>query len=72
MATNKSKNKEKSSRKKNNKNIISLLLPISILAIIIYILYKIISLIVVPTEMFMIKNDAISKEESVVRICDKR
>lgn len=57
----------------NNKNkIIKILLPISIIAIIIYLLYTIIHLIIIPTDMFIIKNDVISTEETTIRIRNKR
>lgn len=69
MATKKtkmSKNKKKSSYKINKKKIVKILLPISILTIAIFILYTIINLIIVPTEMFIIKNDTISTEEGSI------
>lgn len=73
MATKKSKmSKKKSSYKINKKKTIKILLPISMLAILVLILYTIINLIINPTEMFVIKNDTISTEESAIRICNKR
>lgn len=69
MATKKtkmSKSKKKSSYKINKKKIVKILLPISILTIAIFILYTIINLIIVPTEMFIIKNDTISTEEGSI------
>ncbi len=69
MATKKtkmSKSKKKSSYKNNKKKIVKILLPISILTIAIFILYTIINLIIVPTEMFIIKNDTISTEEGSI------
>lgn len=69
MATKKtkmSKNKKKSLYKINKKKIVKILLPISILTIAIFILYTIINLIIVPTEMFIIKNDTISTEEGSI------
>lgn len=64
--------KKTSPQKINKKKIIRVLLPISIVAIIVYLLYTIIHLIIVPTDMFVIRNDIISAEETTIRICNKR
>lgn len=70
MATKKTKVSKKTHNKKlqkiNKKKIGEILLPASVLAIAIFILCTIINLIIVPTEMFVIKNDMISLEESVI------
>ena len=61
----------KKSKKTNKKDIIKMLIPLVVAVIFIYIVYKIISLIVVPTDIVMIENGIIFNEESATRICDK-
>ena len=60
------KSKKKSLYKKNKNKMIKAILPISIIIVVMFILYKIISLIVAPTEIFVIKNDKISAEENEI------
>lgn len=64
------KNKEKTLKEKINNisksKTLKILLPICIVSIIIYILYTVIRLIIVPTDMFIIENGTISSEESTV------
>ena len=57
---------KKKSKKNNKKRIIELILLASIVILIIYVIYSIISLAVVPTEVFMVQNDTISQEESSI------
>ena len=62
-------------RKKVNKdsdNILKMLIPLIGVIIFIYTLYKIISLIVVPTDIVIIENGTIFNEENAVRLCYKR
>jgi len=56
---------------KDNKNILKMLIPLIGAIIFIYMLYKIISLIIVPTDIVMIENGTIFNEESATRICYK-
>lgn len=57
---------KKKSKKNNKKRIIELVLLASIVTLIIYVIYSIISLAVIPTEVFMVQNDTISQEESSI------
>ena len=57
---------KKKSKKNNKKRIIELILLASIVTLIIYVIYSIISLAVVPTEVFMVQNDTISQQESTI------
>ena len=67
LATNK---KRKTNKKKTNrKNIAKILISSIVIFIIAYIIYKIVSLIAVPTDVYMIENGTISDEESAIRIC---
>ncbi|MBQ2917335.1 MAG: hypothetical protein IJE59_04110 [Clostridia bacterium] len=66
VSKNSKKPHNKKSRKINKNKISRVLLPATALAIGMFILYTIINLIIVPTEMFVIKNDTISSEESVI------
>ena len=62
-------------RKKVNKdsnNILKMLIPLISASIFVYVLYKIISLIVVPTDIVMIENGTIFNEEDAIRLCYKR
>ncbi len=54
------------SKKIDKKDIVKMLIPLIIVALFIYVIYKIISLIVIPTDMFMVENGTISDEESSV------
>lgn len=66
MATKKTKqSKNKEVRKSKNK-IAKIILPITTISIVIFILYTIINLIIVPTDMFVIKKDIILSEESAI------
>ena len=60
------KNKDSKKKTKHKNKIVKSLLPITALAIVIFIIYTIINLIIVPTEMFVINKDIISKEESSI------
>lgn len=62
----------KKSKKTNKKDIIKMLIPLIVAVIFIYVLYKIIKLIIVPTDIVMIENGTIFNEESAIRICYKR
>lgn len=70
MATKSNKNVK--SRKLNNKKIAKLLIPLIAIVLFIYIIYKVISLIIVPTDIYMIENGTIYNEEDAVRLCNKR
>lgn len=59
-------------KKVNKQNILKMLIPLTGTIIFIYILYKIIQLIIVPTDIIMIENGTIFNEESSTRICYKR
>ena len=74
MATKKAgatKSRAKKSKKTNKKDIVKMLIPFIATIIFIYLLYKIILLIVVPTDVVMIENGTIFNEESATRICNK-
>ena len=58
--------------KKTNKKIVKMLIPLAGIMIFIYFLYKIISLIIVPTDMVVIENGTIFNEEYAIRLCYKR
>lgn len=64
MATKKSKKAKKS--KLNTKNAIKMLIPIIAIGAFIYIIYKVINFVIVPTNMFVIENGTIYNEESAV------
>ena len=57
--------------KKNTKRIINILLLLSSIMIILYVLYRIISLVAVPTDSVIVENSYITSEESANRICNK-
>ena len=61
----------KKNKKPNNK-IISGLLLLAIALVIVYILYKVIALIAVPSDVVVIENGIITSEESANRIYNKR
>lgn len=65
MATKKIKNE------KNKKNIVKMLIPLIGVMIFIYTLYKIVGLIVVPTDIVMIEKGTIFNEEHATRLCYK-
>ena len=56
---------------KDSKSILKILTPLACVIIFIYVLYKIIGLIVVPTNIVMIENGTIFNEESATRLCYK-
>ena len=58
-------------KKSNKKDILKMLIPLLGVIIFIYVLYKIICLIVVPTDIVMIDKGTIFKEEDTVRLCYK-
>ena len=64
MATKKNKNIKK--KKINKKDIVKMLFPVIGILIFIYIIYKIIGLIVVPTDIVMIEHGTILNEENAV------
>ena len=75
MATKKvgaSRAHQKKTNNANKKDIIKMLIPLVAAVIFIYFLYKIIGLIIVPTDIVMIENGTIFNEESATRICNKR
>lgn len=65
-------NKKVKSKKLNSNKIFKLLIPLIAISIFIYIIYKVIKLIIVPTDMYMIENGTIYNEEDTVRLCNKR
>lgn len=65
-------NKKVKSKKLNNNKIVKLIIPLIAIVIFIYVIYKVIKLIVVPTDMYMIENGTIYNEEDAVRLCNKR
>lgn len=67
------KNNKKSKNKKIDKNkIVKLVIPLIVAVLIIYAIYKVINLIIVPTNVLMIENGTIYNEEDAIRICYKR
>lgn len=60
------KNKKSNKKMTYKSKMAKTLLTITALAIVIFIVYTIINLIIVPTEMFVIKKDIIFKEESTI------
>ena len=70
MAT--KKGKKIKNKKLNKNNIARMLIPIIAIGLIIYIVYKVIKLVIVATDMFMIEKGTIYNEESAVRLCYKR
>ena len=64
----KDKKRKAKSKKINKKNIAKILIPSITIFVVAYILYKIISLIAVPTDMYIIENGTIYDEESTTRI----
>ncbi|MBO4816098.1 MAG: hypothetical protein J5507_04165 [Clostridia bacterium] len=62
-------------QKRNNKiknRLISISLLLASIIIILYIFYRVISLIAVPTNGVVIENGVITSEESSIRLCYKR
>ena len=59
-------------KKTNKRDIVKILIPLIGIIIFIYALYKIIDLIVVPTDIVMIENGIIYNEEDAIRLCYKR
>ena len=70
MAKNKTKNLK--NKKTNKEDIVKMLIPFIAALISIYVLYKIIRLIVVPTDIVVIENGTIFNEEDAIRLCYKR
>ena len=62
----------KYNKKIQKNNIVKMLIPIIAIVFLAYIIYKIIELIIAPTNIFMIENDTIFDEESAIRLCNKR
>ncbi len=60
------KQKSKKTKSKNKKNIAKVLILTVAIALFIFVMYKVVSLVIVPTEMFMIENGTIYNEESAV------
>ena len=58
--------KKKVVSKNKNKKIIQLILIIAIIVVVVSILYSILKLAIVPTEVFMVQNDSISNTESAI------
>ena len=67
MATKKTKKKHsKKTQKSNGQNkLLGIIILILIVAFLVFIAYKIVKLIAVPTDTFIIENGSISSEESV-------
>ena len=63
---------QKKNRRTNKKDIVKMLISLIGIIIFVYILYKIISLIIVPTDIVMIENGIIFNEENAVRLCYKK
>ena len=59
-------------KKKLNSKIVNGLLLLAIALVIVYILYKVIALIAVPSDIVVIENGIITLEESTNRIYNKR
>ena len=59
-------NKSNKKQKKNQNNIIGMILLGCVIALIIYIVYTVIELIIVPTDVSIVKNGIISSEESAI------
>ena len=55
--------------KKMRKRLINISLLLASIIIILYVLYKIISLIAVPTNSVVIENGTITSEDSATRLC---
>ena len=51
-------------RKLDKIKIIKLILLLAMIAIVIHIIYSVIKLVIVPTDVFLVKNDEICQEES--------
>lgn len=60
------------SKKNNKKDIVNTIIPLIVVILLICIIYKIIELIVDPTDVFMIVNGTILNQESAIRLCYKR
>lgn len=65
-------NKKVESKKLNKNKIAKSIIPLIAIIIFIYIIYKVIKLIIVPTDVYMIENGTIYNEEDAVRLCNKR
>ena len=61
-----------SPNKKIKNRLISISLLLISIIIILYILYRVISLVVVPTNSVIVENGVITAEESAIRVCYKR
>ena len=75
MANKNARAKEKSPKKNketSKKNIVKMLIPILGVIAFIYVIYKIIGLIVEPTNIIVVEKGTIFNEEDAVRICYKR
>lgn len=75
LANKNARAKEKSPKKNketSKKNIVKMLIPILGVIAFIYVIYKIIGLIVEPTNMIVVEKGTIFNEEDAVRICYKR
>lgn len=66
-----SANKRKVKNKKAN-NTTKMVIVLITIFVFSYIIYKIVNLIAVPTDAFIIEKGTISNEENAVRICYKR
>ena len=64
--------KNLSPNKKIKNRLISISLLLISIIIILYILYRVISLVVVPTNSVIVENGVITAEESAIRVCYKR
>ena len=74
MAKNKKVGKAKSAKNKKIKvdllknKTLKMMFALLMTAVIIYIIYKVINLIITPTDVFMVENGTVSVEETTVRI----
>ena len=62
----KKKTKKEKIKKTNKKYIAKMLIPLIVISLFVYAIYKVIKLIVIPTDMTMVKNGTIYDEESAV------
>ncbi len=62
----KKKTKKEKIKKTNKKYIAKMLIPLIVISLFVYAIYKVIKLIVIPTDLTMVKNGTIYDEESAV------
>lgn len=64
--------KKEKKKTKINKKALKILISMIIIIVLAYGIYKIIQLIIVPSDMTMVENGIISDEENAIRICNKK